>query len=101
MWALGTMLYEVATRRMPYFTPDELATFRTEKDIILRIVTRDVDFSSPSWDSYSDDAKDFIRRLLIREENRRMTAAEASEHPFLTRCVHTKKGNWPTATSAR
>ena len=98
MWALGTMLYEVATRRMPYFTQKELATFRTEDDIILRIISQEVDFSAPSWNAYSDDAKDFIYRLLIREEKRRMTAAEAGEHPFLNRCVSTKHESWVTAT---
>ena len=93
MWALGTMLYKLAAHRMPYFTLEEMAAFKTQHDIILKIVSREVDFASPPWDAYSDDAKDFIRRLLLLEEGKRMTADEAADHPFLHR--------WDDIDSAR
>ena len=40
-------------------------------------------FDSPYWDEISNDAKDFIRRLLTKKPRDRMSAVEALQHPFL------------------
>ena len=101
MWALGTMLYKLAARRMPYFTPEEMRAFKTQHDILSKVVSRDVDFASPPWDAYSDDAKDFVRRLLLREEEKRMTAEEATDHPFLKRWVNVDSVRTAKAETAK
>ena len=72
---------------MSYFTPEEMRAFKTRHDILSKVVSQEVDFASPPWNAYSDNAKDFIRRLLLCEEEKRMTAEEAADHPFLNRWV--------------
>ena len=98
MWSMGTMLYQLSTGRMPYFTPEEQETFETEHDIALKIVTRDVDFVSSPWETFSPDAKDFLRRLLLREAAKRMTAEMTARHPFLKRTAGAQKSKTPTVT---
>ena len=46
-----------------------------------------VTFEGAAWASVSADAKDMIKRLLDRDYNSRITAAEALHHPWiLTQC---------------
>jgi calcium-dependent protein kinase len=44
--------------------------------------------SGPRWDSVSDLAKDFIRKLLVYNPAKRMTAELALKHPWLLRAKH-------------
>ena len=85
MWSFGTMLYALAANRPPHFTKREELAFRYERDVLLAIIKNEVDFESGPWKAFGDDAKDFVRRLLEREEKKRMTAEEAVRHPFLSR----------------
>ena len=41
------------------------------------------DFPSPYWDSISDGAKDLINKLLVLDVDRRLSAKEILEHPWL------------------
>lgn len=38
------------------------------------------------WSGISEKAKDFVKRLLVVEPRNRMTAQEAIEHPWLSKC---------------
>ena len=40
------------------------------------------EFDSPYWDDISDSAKDFIRRLMCVDVNKRYTCREALQHPW-------------------
>jgi serine/threonine protein kinase len=44
--------------------------------------------SGPRWELISDAAKDFIRRLLVYNPGKRMTAEQALKHPWLLRAKH-------------
>jgi calcium-dependent protein kinase len=37
----------------------------------------------PEWDDVSEDAKDLVRKLLIYDPTRRITAAEALQHKWI------------------
>ena len=40
-------------------------------------------FPSRDWAHISDDAKDFISKLLVKEAKQRMSASELMQHPWL------------------
>lgn len=40
-------------------------------------------FDYKSFDAVSDSAKDFVRKLLVRDGERRLTARKALRHPWL------------------
>lgn len=41
------------------------------------------DFDDPSWDEVSEDAKDLIRHLLVKDPNQRYTAKQCLEHRWV------------------
>jgi calcium-dependent protein kinase len=41
------------------------------------------DYPSPDWDNTSAEAKDFIGKMLTRQEDKRPSAQEMLEHPWL------------------
>ena len=45
------------------------------------------DFDDPSWDDVSEDAKDLIRALLVKEPTQRLTAKQVLEHSWVKVCA--------------
>jgi len=41
------------------------------------------DFEDPSWDNVSEDAKDLIRHLLLKEPNERFTAKQCLDNRWV------------------
>ncbi|XP_078162496.1 calcium-dependent protein kinase 29-like isoform X1 [Carex rostrata] len=76
VWSAGIILY-ILLSGVPPFWAD------TEKGIFDAILHSDVDLLSAPWPSISNDAKDLIRKMLTKDPKRRLTAAEALEHPWL------------------
>ena len=42
-------------------------------------------YDGPEWEAVSDEAKDFLSKLLDRDYNTRMTAAEGLQHPWIAK----------------
>jgi len=40
-------------------------------------------FNDPIWNKISDSAKDFITQLLIKDQNKRPSANDALQHPWI------------------
>ncbi|KAJ3689967.1 hypothetical protein LUZ61_019131 [Rhynchospora tenuis] len=55
----------------------------TEKGIHDAILHEELDLISIPWPSISNAAKDLIRRMLTKDPRRRITAAQALDHPWL------------------
>lgn len=47
-----------------------------EQGIFEQVLHGDLDFSSDPWPSVTESAKDLVRRMLVRDPNRRLTAHE-------------------------
>jgi len=48
----------------------------TEQGIFEQVLKGELDFISEPWPSISESAKDLVRRMLIRDPKKRMTAHE-------------------------
>eukprot|EP00210_Caulerpa_lentillifera_P008889 g8481.t1 len=83
LWSLGTMLYKLIARHLPYFTKKEQMALQSHREILLGIITKELDLESGPWTNISQECKDFIRKLLNLQAEKRMTACEAKQHPFL------------------
>ena len=46
-------------------------------------MSADYDYPADYWDEVSDQAKDFINKLLVVEPAKRLTTKQALEHPWL------------------
>lgn len=60
----------------PFFEEDSDATRE-------KILNCKFEFPSPYWDTISENAKDLIRSLLVIDPDKRLSAKEILEHPWL------------------
>lgn len=57
---------------------DKLASgAESEQGIFEQVLKGDLDFSSEPWPNISESAKDLVRKMLIRDPKKRLTAHEA------------------------
>ena len=75
MWSLGVVAFILLSGRRPFHCRD-----REEK--IQRILSTEPSFGT-SWATASAQAIDFVRRLLVKEPELRMTAQEAMKHEWI------------------
>lgn len=48
----------------------------TEQEIFEQVLHGDLDFSLDPWPNISESAKDLVKRMLVRDRKRRLTAHE-------------------------
>ncbi|WCJ35056.1 Calcium-dependent protein kinase [Euphorbia peplus] len=76
VWSAGIMLYILLSGVPPFWGENEKGIF----DAILK---GHLDLQSLPWPKISASAKDLVRKMLARDPKKRITAAQALEHPWL------------------
>ncbi|XP_061374558.1 calcium-dependent protein kinase 20-like isoform X3 [Gastrolobium bilobum] len=76
VWSAGVIIYILLSGVPPFW--DE-----TEQGIFEQVLKGELDFVSEPWPSISESAKDLVRRMLIRDPKKRMTAHEVLCHPWV------------------
>lgn len=76
IWSAGVIIYILLSGVPPFW--DE-----TEQGIFEQVLKGDLDFASEPWPSISESAKDLVRRMLVRDPKRRLTAPEVLRHPWV------------------
>ncbi|KAF7222445.1 myosin light chain kinase 2, skeletal/cardiac muscle isoform X1 [Nothobranchius furzeri] len=89
MWSLGVITYMLLSGLCPFLGDDDNETLNN-------ILACQWNFEEQEFIDTSEEAKDFIRRLLVVNRSWRMGACEAMRHPWLSDPVlhhrlHTKK----------
>jgi len=80
MWSVGVITYILLCGYTPFFA-------ETHQELFQKITNIDYDFPSPDWDEVSVNAKDFIKKLLVKNPFERMTAAQCKTHPWFATAV--------------
>lgn len=76
IWSIGVITYILLCGSRPFWA-------RTESGIFRAVLRADPNFDDSPWPVVSHEAKDFVRRLLNKDYRKRMTAAQALNHPWL------------------
>ncbi|XP_075237141.1 uncharacterized protein LOC142333647 [Lycorma delicatula] len=76
MWSLGVTVYVLLTGFSPFGG-------ETDQETFLNISQARLDFPEELFEDVSEDAQDFIKKLLVRNPKGRMTAKECLRHPWL------------------
>jgi calcium/calmodulin-dependent protein kinase I len=76
MWSIGVILYILLCGYPPFYEDNAPALFR-------KIMNVEYDFGDPVWDSVSEDAKNLVKSLLLKDPKCRLTATQILEHPWV------------------
>ena len=77
MWSMGVCTYMMLANGAQPFTG------KTPKQIVAKVLVGRYSFEGPHWTSISDEARDFIRALLVVKPKKRLSANDAKQHAWL------------------
>lgn len=76
VWSIGVITYILLCGRRPFWE-------RTESAVFKKILEDEPDFIGKPWPSISSSAKDFVKKLLVKNPYARLRAAQALSHPWV------------------
>ena len=77
LWSLGIMTYLMVSGKLPFNSEDE-------NEIARQVVYEEPDYiRNPIWKTLTPECIDFIKRLLEKDQNKRMTIKEVLEHKWI------------------
>lgn len=76
VWSIGVITYILLCGRRPFWD-------KTEAGIFNEVLKRKPDFREKPWPTISASAKDFVKKLLVKDPRTRLTAAQALSHPWV------------------
>ncbi|XP_047719918.1 death-associated protein kinase 2 isoform X3 [Prionailurus viverrinus] len=77
MWSIGVITYILLSGASPFLGD-------TKQETLANITAVSYDFDEEFFSQTSELAKDFIRKLLVKETRKRLTIEEALRHPWIT-----------------
>ncbi|CAN4089675.1 unnamed protein product [Withania somnifera] len=79
IWSAGVIIY-ILLSGVP---PSGKVRSQTEQGIFEQVLRGELDFVSEPWPSISESAKDLVRKMLVRDPKKRLTAHEVLCHPWV------------------
>ncbi|XP_037804127.1 serine/threonine-protein kinase GIN4-like isoform X1 [Penaeus monodon] len=76
MWSVGVISYVLLSGLSPFMGHNYVET-------MTNVTHNKYDFSDEAFNCVSDDAKDFIEKLLVLDKSLRLTPAQCQRHPWL------------------
>ncbi|KAK5793121.1 calcium-dependent protein kinase 28-like [Gossypium arboreum] len=76
VWSIGVITYILLCGKRPFWD-------KTEDGIFREVLKNKPDFRRKPWPTISDSAKDFVKKLLVKDPRARLTAAQALSHPWV------------------
>ncbi|CAH8335862.1 unnamed protein product [Eruca vesicaria subsp. sativa] len=77
IWSAGVVLYILLCGQPPFVT-------KPEEQMLYEIQNAPIDYESHPWPCISSAAKDLVKKMLIRNPKKRITAAKVLGHPWIT-----------------
>ncbi|OWM88967.1 calcium-dependent protein kinase 28-like [Punica granatum] len=76
VWSIGVITYILLCGRRPFWD-------KTEDGIFKEVLRNKPDFRRKPWPTITHSAKDFVKKLLVKDPRARLTAAQALSHPWV------------------
>ncbi|MCD9644042.1 Calcium-dependent protein kinase 20 [Datura stramonium] len=76
IWSAGVIIYILLSGFPPFWG-------ETERGVFEQVLRGELDFESEPWPTISESAKDLVRKMLVRDPKKRLTAHEVLCHPWV------------------
>eukprot|EP01025_Chloroclados_australasicus_P031270 TRINITY_DN3162_c0_g1_i10.p1 TRINITY_DN3162_c0_g1~~TRINITY_DN3162_c0_g1_i10.p1 ORF type:complete len:430 (-),score=37.00 TRINITY_DN3162_c0_g1_i10:2664-3953(-) len=83
VWAAGVLLYQLLSDLPPFYKSWDELRASDQGTLMLDIMSNPVLFSGERWKTISAEAKDLVRSCLHKLPQKRLTATQALQHPFI------------------
>ncbi|CAM9187931.1 unnamed protein product [Ectocarpus fasciculatus] len=94
MWSVGVITYILLGGYPPFHDDNQASTKRSSRFMLFAKIKKGVySFHDEYWSDISPEAKDLIARMLTVDPNKRLTADQALEHPYLKIDTTVLEGN--------
>ena len=77
-WSIGVVTFILLSGTPPFYEEDNFELFE-------QIKACKYDFDVETWNSVSDEAKDFITKVLVADPKVRLDCKQMLAHPWMTR----------------
>ncbi|XP_062059985.1 myosin light chain kinase 2, skeletal/cardiac muscle [Lepus europaeus] len=84
MWSLGVITYMLLSGLSPFLGDDDTETLNN-------VLSGNWYFDEETFEAVSDEAKDFVSNLIVKEQGARMNAAQCLAHPWLNNLAEKAK----------
>ncbi|XP_051159455.1 uncharacterized protein LOC127280484 [Leptopilina boulardi] len=88
MWSIGVICYVLLSGLSPFMGDTDIET-------MANVTIAKYDFDDEAFSGISDDAKDFIRCLLVKDISKRVNASQCRQHRWLSRKINSSAKNGP------
>lgn len=75
IWSLGVLLYNIVSGHMPFPATDQATLFT-------KITAGKFEFSHHEFKMVSEECKDLISKMLVRDPKKRLSAVQVLDHPW-------------------
>ncbi|XP_064888184.1 myosin light chain kinase 2, skeletal/cardiac muscle [Columba livia] len=84
MWSMGVITYMLLSGLSPFLGDNDTETLNN-------VLAANWYFDEETFESISDEAKDFVSNLIIKEKSARMSAGQCLQHPWLNNLAEKAK----------
>ena len=78
VWSTGVILYTMLARALPFHDKDKKKTFKLIKEA-------EPDLKNEVWPQISEECKELIRLMLVKDPKSRITIKDALDHPWFAK----------------
>ncbi|KAI5934309.1 Myosin light chain kinase 2, skeletal/cardiac muscle [Manis javanica] len=84
MWSMGVITYMLLSGLSPFLGDDDTETLNN-------VLSANWYFDEETFEAVSDEAKDFVSKLIVKDQRVRMNAAQCLAHPWLNNLAEKAK----------
>ncbi|KAL1786075.1 myosin light chain kinase 2, skeletal/cardiac muscle [Sigmodon hispidus] len=84
MWSLGVITYMLLSGLSPFLGDDDTETLNN-------VLSANWYFDEETFEAVSDEAKDFVSNLIVKDQSARMSAEQCLAHPWLNNLAEKAK----------
>ncbi|XP_059540616.1 myosin light chain kinase 2, skeletal/cardiac muscle-like [Myotis daubentonii] len=84
MWSMGVITYMLLSGLSPFLGDDDTETLNN-------VLAANWYFDEETFEAVSDEAKDFVSHLIVKEQGARMSTAQCLAHPWLNNLAEKAK----------